>query len=63
MRAQRLEMIHEKNTKRMSVYSGPLGGILTSVYLNSDLLRQQFNGEIPQSITVTISGEEKRVGS
>jgi len=59
MRSQRVEMVWEKNTKRMSVFRGPLGGVLTSVYLNTDLIRQQFDGDIPTVVTITISGEER----
>jgi hypothetical protein len=57
MRSQRIEMIHEKDTKRMTVYSGPLGGILGQLYLNTTLLRQQFDGGVPNTLTITITGE------
>jgi hypothetical protein len=57
-RIQRLEVIHERNTKRMSFYSAPLGSILGSgIYLNTDLLRQQFDGASPSSLTIEIKGD------
>jgi hypothetical protein len=60
MRSQRIEVIHERNTKRMSFYSAPLGSILGSgIYLATDQLRQQFDGVIPSSVTVEIKGDER----
>jgi hypothetical protein len=59
-RTFRVEVVHERDTKRMSFYSGPLGGILGSgIYLHTDQLRQQFDGAIPKTLTISVTGSEK----
>lgn len=59
MRTARIEVTHSRNTKRMSLYVGDVGGIFGSgIYLNTDLLRQQFDGHIPNSLTINITGDE-----
>ncbi len=57
----RIEVIKEHNTMGMSFYTCEIGGILGSgIYLNSDQLRQQFGGTIPDTLTINITGEEKK---
>jgi len=58
-RTFRVEVIHERDTKRMSFYGGPLGGILGSgIYLHTEQLKQQFGGNVPKTLTINVTGSE-----
>ena len=56
----RVEVSHDRNTKRMSLYKGDIGSIFGSgIYLNTDQLKQQqFGGKVPTDLTINITGTE-----